>query len=350
MRLASTTSNGGSPLGRLPTRARDPARRAGSGGRWPRSPRWRSGRCRRRRPWPPRGARRRWPGCPSHSRRRGRGLRPACPSSASGSSPARHSRVVGWSPVPKAMPGIHGDHDVVGRASMATPGRPDDQPPADAQHREVRLPGVRPVLLVDDPRPQVADGAQPERLQVTERLGHLRGGRLRLAGVTGGHVPANDRRAGRVDARAEALLDEVERRLDGGPAAGHPTEDLADRLDRLEIRLDRELQPGAPPAPPLQRRASRADRHRRPSRRRPWRRPRAARAASWTAWSGPGRRRARGGRPGCCDAGAGAPLPRSRISVSGWVPALISTSSSPSTVGTVMRVPRAAWAIEIGAS
>ena len=31
----------------------------------------------------------------------------------------------------------------------------------------------------------------------------------------------------------------------------------------------------------------------------------------------------------------------------GWVPGLISTSSSPSTVGTLIRVPSAAWAIEI---
>ena len=45
----------------------------------------------------------------------------------------------------------------------------------------------------------------------------------------------------------------------------------------------------------------------------------------------------------------GTPLPRSLISVSGWVPGLISTSSSPSTVGTVIRVPSAACAIEIDA-
>ena len=59
---------------------------------------------------------------------------------------------------------------------------------------------------------------------------------------------------------------------------------------------------------------------------------------TWRSPRGPARRR------------CGTPLPRSRISVPGWVPGLISTSSSPSTVGTVIRVPSAAWAIETSAS
>ena len=47
----------------------------------------------------------------------------------------------------------------------------------------------------------------------------------------------------------------------------------------------------------------------------------------------------------------GTPRPRSRISVPGCVPGLISTSvSSPSTVGTMIFVPRAAWAIDRSAS
>ena len=46
----------------------------------------------------------------------------------------------------------------------------------------------------------------------------------------------------------------------------------------------------------------------------------------------------------------GTPRPRSRISVPGWVPGLTSTSSSPSTVGTAIVVPRAAWTIETSAS
>ena len=60
------------------------------------------------------------------------------------------------------------------------------------------------------------------------------------------HVAANHGRPRRVDPRAEPLVDEVERRLDGRAAGRDATEDLAHRLDRLEVGLDRELQPGAP--------------------------------------------------------------------------------------------------------
>ena len=75
---------------------------------------------------------------------------PSAPRSASASTAARHSRVVGWRPVPNAIPGIEREDDVVGRAPVAAPRRPDDQPPADAHDREVRLPGLGPVRLVDD--------------------------------------------------------------------------------------------------------------------------------------------------------------------------------------------------------
>ena len=87
-------------------------------------------------------------------------------------------------------------------------------------------------------------GPQPERLEVAERLGDLGRGGLGRGRVARGHVAADDGRPRRVDARAEPLLDEVEGRLDGRPAGRDPAEDLADRLDRLEVRLDRELQPG----------------------------------------------------------------------------------------------------------
>ena len=55
---------------------------------------------------------------------------------------------------------------------------------------------------------------------------------------------------------------------------------------------------------------------------------------TWRSPRTPGRRR------------WGTPRPRSRISAPGWVPALTSTSSSPSGVGTGTRAPRAAWLME----
>ena len=55
---------------------------------------------------PPRAGSRRWPGSRTRTRRRGRGRRRA-PRLGRRAPPAsaRHSRVVGWSPVPNAMPG-----------------------------------------------------------------------------------------------------------------------------------------------------------------------------------------------------------------------------------------------------
>ena len=107
MRLARTTSNGGSPLGTLPARVSiRPASRfraALAGGRSPRS-----GPDRGRRHRPRRGARQRSRGCPSPpptSERRRRAARATPRSSATRSRAARQRRVVGCSPVPKAIPG-----------------------------------------------------------------------------------------------------------------------------------------------------------------------------------------------------------------------------------------------------
>ena len=58
------------------------------------------------------------------------------PSSAQRSIPARHSRVVGWRPVPNAMPGSSARTTSRGVAPVPPPGRPDDEPAADAQDRE----------------------------------------------------------------------------------------------------------------------------------------------------------------------------------------------------------------------
>ena len=159
---------------------------------------------------------------------------------------------------PEGHARVEGEDDVVGLAAVTPPGRPDDEPPADPHDREVRLPGLGPVGLVDDPRPELADRPQAERLEVTERLGGLGDGPLRGRPVARRHVGPDDRRPGRVDARAETLVDELERRLDARAAGRDPAEDLADRLDRLDVGLDRELEPA------------------RPRRRRPMRPPRSA--------------------------------------------------------------------------
>ena len=64
---------------------------------------------------------------------------------------------------PEGHPGIEREHDVAGLAAVTPPGRPDDEPPADPEDREVGLAGVGPILLVDDPRLERADRPQPER-------------------------------------------------------------------------------------------------------------------------------------------------------------------------------------------
>ena len=146
-------------------------------------------------------------------------------------------------PGPEGHARVEGEDDVVGLASMPPPGRTDDEAPTDAHHREVRLPGLGPVLLVHDPGPQLADGPQPERLEVAERFGGRRRGGLGRGRVARGHVPADDGRSARIDPRSEPFVDQVERGLHGRAAARHPAEDLADRLDRFDVRLDRELEP-----------------------------------------------------------------------------------------------------------
>ena len=62
--------------------------------------------------------------------------------------------------------------------------------------------------------------------------------------IAAGQVGPDDRRLVRVDPRAEALVDQLEARLDAGPARGEARQDLADRLDRLEVGPDRQLDPG----------------------------------------------------------------------------------------------------------
>jgi hypothetical protein len=47
---------------------------------------------------------------------------------------------------------VEAEHDIAWRREMLAPGRPDHCPPADAHDREVLLPRLCPVLLVDDAR------------------------------------------------------------------------------------------------------------------------------------------------------------------------------------------------------
>ncbi len=148
-------------------------------------------------------------------------------------------------PRPERHARVEGEDHIVGRATVTPPRRPDDEPPADPQDREVRLPGLGPVSLVDEPGLQVADRAQPERLQVAERLGHLGHRPVCRGPVARRHVRANGRGPARIDAGAEALLDQIERGFHRGAAGCDAAQDLADRLDGFHVGLDRELEPRA---------------------------------------------------------------------------------------------------------
>ena len=91
----------------------------------------------------------------------------------------------------------------------------DHDPSPDAHDREVRLPGIRPIRLVHDPCPQLADRTKSERLEVSEGLGGRSHGTCRGRAVARGHVGAHGRGSGHVNARAQTLvLLELERRLD----------------------------------------------------------------------------------------------------------------------------------------
>ena len=145
---------------------------------------------------------------------------------------------------PEGHPGIEREHDVAGAGAVPAPGRTDHEPAAHAENREERLPCLGPVRLVDDARPELTDGPQAERLQVAERFRDLGCRRLGHRLVTRWDVPADDCRSRRIDPRAEPLVDELEAGLDRRPATRHSSEDLADGLDRLEVRFDGEFQPG----------------------------------------------------------------------------------------------------------
>src|SRR3954465_7142087 len=136
------------------------------------------------------------------------------------------------------------------------------------------------------------------------------------------HVGANRCRASRIDPGAEPLVDELERRLEGGATGGDPTEDLADRLDGLRGGLDRQLQPGAAarlaqPSPSFSSNpppcdvASPVSAAYASSSSRAFLERCVGTTTSTSTWRSPLDPRRR----------CGTPRPRSLISVSGWVPA-----------------------------
>ena len=147
-------------------------------------------------------------------------------------------------PFRRPCPGSSASDDVVRLAPVASPGRTDDHPAADPKHREVGLPGFGPIGLVDEPRSEIADRPEPERLEMAERLGHARDGPIEAGPIARGQVGPDDGRATRVDPRPEALVDELEGGLDRDAPRRDATEDLADGLDGFDVRVDRELQPG----------------------------------------------------------------------------------------------------------
>ena len=300
-------------------RGRGPAEPPRCAARWRPSPRWRSGRCRRRTPTPPRACTAAIARIPEPQPTSS--TRAPVDDAAVGQRLDRGQAQPGrrMEPGPERHPRVEREDDIVGPAPVAPPGRPDDQPPADAHDREVRLPGLGPVGLVDDPRAELADRPQPECLEVTERGRDLGHGAVGRGAVACRQVGPDGRRPGRVDPRAKALVDELERRLDRRPARSRPAEDLADGLDRLDVRLDRQLQPGAGAALARRRGVGRA--HPSPSfsssppppcptelARLLGVRRRAARGPSSTAWSAPRRRPSRGDRrAGRTAAGAARP-------------------------------------------
>jgi hypothetical protein len=117
-------------------------------------------------------------------------------------------------PGAEGHPRVERDHDIIGSASVAAPCRPDERPTADADHREVALPGLCPVCLVDDADLQFADRAQLERLEMAEGLPRVRDRPACGGSVEAGDVGANDRRTRGVDPGRQAVRDELECGLD----------------------------------------------------------------------------------------------------------------------------------------
>ena len=94
--------------------------------------------------------------------------------------------------------------DHIPRSRMMSPPRgPDDEVLTDTQHREVLLPGGRPILLVDRLDGELADGPQPEGLEMPQVTPHRIDGSLRGGGIERREVrPQRGRLVGRLAAAA----------------------------------------------------------------------------------------------------------------------------------------------------
>ncbi len=150
----------------------------------------------------------------------------------------------GVQPGPECHPRVEGEDHVPLGGAMPSPGRADHQSPANPEDGEVLLPCVGPVGFLDEPRADLPDRAEIEDLEMPERGRHL-GYRLLDRGRAGGwHVRPDGGRLSRVDARTQPLVHQLETRFDARSAGCHAPKDLADRLDRLEVRFDRQLDPG----------------------------------------------------------------------------------------------------------
>ncbi len=122
-------------------------------------------------------------------------------------------------PRPERHARIQREHDVVRRPPVPPPGRPDDEPTADAEHGEMRFPGVRPVGLVDHARLEFADRAQVERLEMARARSSRRRPPARIACASrAGRYARTIGGPRRIEAGAEALVDQLERGLDARAA------------------------------------------------------------------------------------------------------------------------------------
>ena len=148
-------------------------------------------------------------------------------------------------PGPEGHPRVQRQDHVVRLPPVAPPGGPDDDAPADPEHRKVRLPGVGPVGLEDDGGGQVPDRPHAEGLEMAEIPVHPCDGLANRGDIEDRQVGADHRGPAEVDARDKALFDELEGGLHAGPAGRRPGEDLGHGLDGLVVRGDGELKPGA---------------------------------------------------------------------------------------------------------
>ncbi len=195
MRLASTTSNGPDPVGRLPSRAR--MRRT----RWFRRAFATVASTAIGSVSTPSAAVR---AEPHRGDRQDAAAAPDVEDARAGQRAAIRQRLDrreaqprrGMQAGPERHPRVEREDHVVRPGPVAPPRRPDDDPPADPEDREERFPGIGPIRLVDDARPDLADGPQAERLEVTERHRGLGGPPFRCSRIPRREVGADRRGPG----------------------------------------------------------------------------------------------------------------------------------------------------------